>query len=523
MPVFGVGESDGVHFYAMQFIRGEGLDQVLRRPAPAARGSAAGGRRAGRGRSVAHSLLTGRFAAATTAAARRAEPDAPADRPPAPPGRTVVGAVGAAARRRSTTAAWPGIGVQVAEALAYAHRQGVLHRDIKPSNLLLDPQGTVWVTDFGLAKAEGTDDLTQTGDIVGTLRYMAPERFEGQLAAAERRLRAGADAVRAADAAAGVRRHQQGAADRAGAARPAAAAAQARPAGPARPGDGRAEGAGQGPGAALPDRRRPGGGPAPLPGRPADPAPAQLRGRADLALVPAQPGGGGPPGGRGRVAGGHRHRLLGDALAGERGAPGCRDELAARPGGTRAGPLAQARAGRFSRQAGRRFKGLAALDEAARLARELNAPEERFLELRNEAIACMALTDVRPSWRLEDLARGDVTTGFNPQLAFDSRWETYARGAAEGNVSVRRLADDQEIAHFSKPGHVASILLFSPDGRYLAAKYYRNHSEQPVEYVAWDWRQGKAVVRQDCAVPGRPTTDFAFTADSRQADPGWPP
>src|SRR5262249_4027539 len=54
------------------------------------------------------------------------------------------------------------------------------HRDIKPSNLLLDLQGTVWVTDFGLAKAEGTDALTHTGDLVGTVRYMAPERLQGQ-------------------------------------------------------------------------------------------------------------------------------------------------------------------------------------------------------------------------------------------------------------------------------------------------------------------------------------------------------
>jgi len=71
------------------------------------------------------------------------------------------------------------IGVQVAEALAYAHAQGILHRDIKPSNLLLDRNGTVWVADFGLAKGIGADDLTHTGDIVGTVRYLAPERFEG--------------------------------------------------------------------------------------------------------------------------------------------------------------------------------------------------------------------------------------------------------------------------------------------------------------------------------------------------------
>jgi tetratricopeptide (TPR) repeat protein len=73
-----------------------------------------------------------------------------------------------------------GLGAQVAGALDYAHRQGVLHRDIKPANLLLDNQGTAWITDFGLAKLAEQDDLTGSGGVVGTLRYMAPEQWEGE-------------------------------------------------------------------------------------------------------------------------------------------------------------------------------------------------------------------------------------------------------------------------------------------------------------------------------------------------------
>jgi serine/threonine-protein kinase len=72
------------------------------------------------------------------------------------------------------------IGQQAAEALAYAHGQGIVHRDIKPSNLLLDIEGRLWIADFGLARADDSEALTRTGDIVGTLRYMAPERFHGQ-------------------------------------------------------------------------------------------------------------------------------------------------------------------------------------------------------------------------------------------------------------------------------------------------------------------------------------------------------
>ena len=72
------------------------------------------------------------------------------------------------------------LGAQVASALSHAHENGMVHRDIKPANLILDRNGEVWVTDFGLAKLFDEDDgLSRTGELIGTPRYMAPEQLVG--------------------------------------------------------------------------------------------------------------------------------------------------------------------------------------------------------------------------------------------------------------------------------------------------------------------------------------------------------
>jgi serine/threonine protein kinase len=212
VPVFGVGREGDTHYYVMQYIQCQPLSEVLAELRRLRRGDGAaaslGAAEAGAGPSaptanptapptaadVARSLWVDAFAPAAgdpgstdAVVPTAAEPEGQS--PPAPPAAAGAREPDSNALIRSATPAHSGrryaltvarLGIQAAGALDYAAQQGVLHRDIKPSNLLLDVRGTLWVTDFGLAKLADSEDLTHTGDILGTLRYMAPERFRGQ-------------------------------------------------------------------------------------------------------------------------------------------------------------------------------------------------------------------------------------------------------------------------------------------------------------------------------------------------------
>jgi len=152
VPVYFVGCERSVHFYAMQFIEGQSLAELI---AVQSRDLASG------------------------ACQRPGDCYRGVDTPRSPDAVTLPIAIAitqtsprdAAHYRR--IAQW---GIQAAEALEHAHSLGIVHRDIKPANLMIDARGVLWITDFGLARTTTDAGLTMTGDVLGTLRYMSPEQ-----------------------------------------------------------------------------------------------------------------------------------------------------------------------------------------------------------------------------------------------------------------------------------------------------------------------------------------------------------
>jgi WD40 repeat protein len=403
----------------------------------------------------------------------------------------------------------------VADALAHAHKRGVLHRDIKPSNLLLDAAGNLWVTDFGLAKFEEGEDLSQSQDLIGTLRYMAPERFRGvsdrrcdiyALGATLYELLTLRPAFESQDR---LRLIDQVVHD---------------PPVPPRQLDRR-----------IPrdletivlkalakdpkDRFAT-----------ADELAAELRRFLENRPIRSRPIPAyerfwrwckrNPKLAAANIAAALLTTML--AIVSTFAAMNYRNhlkestrqssELARSFQQTRRSETnarerlfeslaSQASARRFSRRIGQRFESLKALHEAATLAKQLGLPAHKVDELRDEAIACMALPDLEPTGRVITQPPNLISS------TFDSTLTRYAFRFRDGSISVRRFADDQEIAHFPRGDPNFWIFRFSPDGRYLAT------ADVPGRVLkVWDIDR-RAVALEE---PG-PINDLAatFSPDSR--------
>jgi serine/threonine protein kinase len=172
VPIYSVGEERGIHYYAMQLIRGPSLAEVIAELVKASKGGTPGES------SFSQILLgntpqrsersidqTGTIDAIAPVAAETEKLNA-----------IQAGTVRATIYDRAMYGGAARLAREAADALQHAHEQGIIHRDIKPGNLLLNSEGRLYITDFGLARIEADAGMTMSGDLIGTLRYMAPEQ-----------------------------------------------------------------------------------------------------------------------------------------------------------------------------------------------------------------------------------------------------------------------------------------------------------------------------------------------------------
>ena len=173
--------------------------------------------------------------------------------------------------------------------------------------------------------------------------------------------------------------------------------------------------------------------------------------------------------------------------------------------------VAQARALRLTGRTGQRFDGLRALEQAASVTRTLKLDESITLELRDETVACLALPDLR----VED--QWSVETAFLRSDVFDPALKRYVVCDVEGNISIRRVSDRQEIARLPGFGRRLHNVWpqFSPNGRYLAVQYWFDRLS--VQSVIWDIDNAGAGLQLSTQV-----RCLAFSPDSRQIADGWP-
>jgi serine/threonine protein kinase/WD40 repeat protein len=160
--------------------------------------------------------------------------------------------------------------------------------------------------------------------------------------------------------------------------------------------------------------------------------------------------------------------------------------------------VSQAHASRLSHSLGQRYVTLEILAEAARMARALNLPEKDFLTLRNEAIACLALPDLKVSKEWDGYPSGSF------RVIFDGRLERYARTDRDGTVTIFRVADNSKLCQIKWMGPGETWTKFSPDGQFLVLS-----RGQPFELWKLDGPEPVQVL------PGR-LTALGFSPDSRQ-------